>query len=104
MSMWLMVAGLVIALLTGLYIFWPYFEPEERRRAAFVGRDPKETLMDELAQLEYDFRSGKIRPEDYEQLRADLEARLLRLRAQGDQPEQEQEEVPQDARGDAGAA
>lgn len=79
MTVWLMVAGLVVALLMGLYIFWPFFEPEERRRASFVGRDPKEVLMAELAQLEYDFRSGKIRPEDYEQLRVDVEARLLKL-------------------------
>jgi len=90
MSVWLMVAGLAIALLVGMYIFWPYFEPERRRGTAFVGRDPKEALMAELAQLEYDFRSGKVRPEDYEQLRADLEGQLLKLQEQG----QEHEETP----------
>ena len=103
MSVWLMIAGLAIALLVGMYIFWPYFEPERRRGTAFVGRDPKEALMAELAQLEYDFRSGKVRPEDYEQLRADLEEQLLKLqgRAQehdekGQEGEQEGEEAPYD--------
>ncbi len=103
MTVWVVIAGLAIALLVGVYIFWPYFEPERRRQAVFVGRDPKETLMAELAQLEYDFRSGKIRPEDYEQLRMDLEAQLLKLQARGGQ--REREEAPRDARGegDAGA-
>lgn len=92
MSVWLLVAGLAIALLVGMYIFWPYFEPERRRGTAFVGRDPQEALMAELAQLEYDFRSGKVRPEDYEQLRADLEGQLLKLQEQGH--EHEHEETP----------
>ena len=96
MSVWLMIAGLAIALLVGMYIFWPYFEPERRRGTAFVGRDPKEALMAELAQLEYDFRSGKVRPEDYEQLRADLEEQLLKLQGQGHEKGQEGEEAPHD--------
>jgi cytochrome c-type biogenesis protein CcmI len=99
MTVWVMIAGLAVALLVGLYIFWPYFEPERRRQTSFVGRDPKEALMAELAQLEYDFRSGKLHPEDYEQLRMDLEAQLLKLQAQGSR----REEASRDAQGGAGA-
>lgn len=107
MTAWLMIAGLTVAGLVGAYIFWPYFEPgerPERRRddmKTSVGDDPEEALMSELAQLEYDFRSGKLRPDDYEGLRADLETRLLRLRTPDgrvvpDQPAHE--EAGEDAR------
>jgi hypothetical protein len=114
MTVWLMLAGLAIALLVGMYVFGPYFERSEkeedprsgrtyfelerRRGTTFVDRDPKEALMEELAQLEYDFRSGKLRPEDYEELGANLEERLLRLQSQSKTEGQGQE-----GRGDAGA-
>ncbi|GEM_PF-3847745 len=105
----LMIAGLAIALLVGIYVFGPYLGPGRepgagrRREGGFVGRPPRETLMEELAQLEYDFRSGKVRPEDYEPLRADLEERLLKLQGRtqghdekGQEGEQEGEEAPHD--------
>jgi len=78
------VLGLLIAAGVGAYIFLPYLlgwdkEVEERPPAA---EDSREELLRQLADLEYDFRAGKLAEEDYKRLRRELEARLMKLREQ----------------------
>ncbi|MFQ5794111.1 MAG: c-type cytochrome biogenesis protein CcmI [Candidatus Bipolaricaulia bacterium] len=76
--------GLLIAAAVGLYIFLPYFIGEEKQRE----EDPmdreirREELMRELADLEYDLQTGKLRQADYEALRADLENQLVQLKGE----------------------
>jgi hypothetical protein len=88
------VLGLLIAAGVGAYIFLPYLlgweeEAVERLPAA---EDPREELMVQLADLEYDFRAGKLVEEDYRRLRREIEARLMML-------ESDHEEVGGDANG-----
>lgn len=73
--------GLLIALVVGLYIFLPYFGEEHAQEAPRKISDDttREKLMTDLANLEYDFRSGKLDEAGYKQLRTSLEARLLEL-------------------------
>lgn len=73
------VLGLVIAAGVGAYIFVPYFFDwdKEDKGSYLVLEDSREALMTQLAELEYDFRSGKLLEADYKTLRLELELRLL---------------------------
>ncbi|MFQ6117012.1 MAG: hypothetical protein ACE5LQ_01960 [Candidatus Bipolaricaulia bacterium] len=81
------VLGLLIAAGVGAYIFLPYLLgwDEEAKERLPVVEDPREELLVQLADLEYDFRAGKLAEEDYKRLRREIEARLMR--------QQESEEV-----------
>lgn len=76
--------GLLIALAVGLYIFLPYFWEEQAQPAPqkVVGDEAREKLMTDLANLEYDFRSGKLDEAGYKLLRASLEAKLFEAGSQ----------------------
>lgn len=75
------VLGLLIAAGIGAYIFLPYLLgwDEETKGELLLTEDPREELMIQLADLEYDFRAGKLAEEDYRKLRREIEAQLLRL-------------------------
>ena len=76
------VLGLLIAAGVGAYIFLPYLLgwDEEGGERLPATEDPREELMVQLADLEYDFRAGKLAQEDYRRLRREIEARLMRLK------------------------
>jgi len=106
------VLGLLIAAGVGAYIFLPYllgWDEEERRRLP-AAEDPREELMVQLADLEYDFRAGKLAREDYRRLRREIEARLMRLKGghEGEEAHGEADRRPVpgaggDRQGDRGA-
>ena len=76
------VLGLLIAAGVGAYIFLPYllgWDKEVEARPPAV-EDSREELLGQLADLEYDFRAGKLAEEDYKRLRRELEARLMKLK------------------------
>lgn len=76
--------GLLIAVAVGFYIFAPYFWEEQAQRAPqkVASDEVREKLMVDLANLEYDFRSGKLDEASYKSLRASLEAQLLETMAE----------------------
>lgn len=88
--------GLLIALAVGAYIFLPYFwEEQTLPGGATSGDEMREKLMTDLANLEYDFRSGKLDEASYQQLRVSLEARLLEVGGTESKPSQIQYEETQ---------
>lgn len=77
--MFITVLGLGIAAAVGAYIFVPYLlewgrESEASFEVADVSHD---ALMADLADLEYDFRAGKLLEEDYRILRQEIELKLF---------------------------
>lgn len=98
------VLGLLVSAAVGTYIFLPYFlgwDEERSAREEFVTLgDKKEGLMAELADLEYDFRTGKLGEEDYKRLRANLEVRLVELEegeeSNGERPTGAKEHIQSD--------
>ncbi len=77
--------GLLIAFAVGIYIFLPYFWEGEQPQEAppkFDDDTGREKLMTDLANLEYDFRSGKLDEAGYKQLRTSLETRLSQLQGE----------------------
>lgn len=68
---------LCLLLFVGLlvYVFKPSreaFEPVEKSRLTFL-LERKDVIYENLRDLNFDYRSGKYPPEDYEGLRAGLE-------------------------------
>lgn len=77
--MFITVLGLVIAAGIFAYIFLPYLLDWEHEAEGYTSvEDTHGALMTQLADLEYDFRAGKLREEDYKLLRQELELELLR--------------------------
>ncbi len=85
--------GTLLILGVAAYLFVPYFLGWDRASAkpSTSPEDPREALLSNLADLVYDYKSGKISEEDYQRLRAELEAQLYAL-------EHPESEAPEDDR------
>jgi len=91
MLMFAPLIGLLLALAVGVYIFLPYFWEEAApvpQRASGDSDETREKLMTDLANLEYDFRSGKLDEASYKSLRASVEAQLLETGGQASAPQE----------------
>lgn|GEM_PF-3178373 len=73
--------GFILALGVGIYIFLPYlldWEVPSGPRKSSTG-ELREALMSQLADLEYDFRCGKIHEDEYLILRKEIEVTLIKI-------------------------
>ncbi len=77
------VSFLGILLIIGVagYIFVPYLLGSDSHRAKekTSKNDIKSSLLSSLADLVYDYKSGKISEEDYKKLRMEIEAKLYAI-------------------------
>jgi len=73
--------GTLLILGVAAYLFLPYLLGWDRasEKPSTKSEDPREALLSNLADLVYDYKSGKISEEDYQRLRAELEAKLYAL-------------------------
>jgi hypothetical protein len=71
--------GLLIAAAVGAYIFVPYLlDWDEQEGQEYAEEDLRDHFLTQLAELEYDFRAGKVGEADYRVLRRELEGRFPR--------------------------
>ncbi len=86
--------GTLLILGVAAYLFVPYilgWDRQAGKKSTKESEDPREVLLSNLADLVYDYKSGKISEEDYQRLRAELEAQLYAL-------EHPESEAPKDDR------
>lgn len=70
-----LVAAAVLTILVLAYIFWPERNPflqKPKTRLDFL-RERREVLMDNLRDLNFEYRAGKYPEHDYEQQRSSME-------------------------------
>ncbi|MCS6816505.1 MAG: hypothetical protein N0A16_06850 [Blastocatellia bacterium] len=73
----------ILALVTLLYIFFEEAPEVERRRDRWaVLMEKKEQLLDNLRDLRFEYRAGKLSEADYERARATLEAEIAAVLAE----------------------
>jgi hypothetical protein len=68
-------AGIVLLLLCGVYVFWPernpYIEADKTRVDSL--RERKESIYDNLRDLSFEYQAGKYPEQDYAEQRRILE-------------------------------
>jgi hypothetical protein len=87
-----MIAAACIALAAGClgYIFWPqrsYVARPQKSRLEYL-RERREVVYENLRDLNFENKAGKLSPEDFESLRASLEDEAATLLAEIDRLEQ----------------
>lgn len=74
------ILGILLIIGVAAYLFVPYFLGIENvQKEKTVNDDPKNALLSGLADLMYDYKSGKISEEDFKKLRMEIEAQLYAL-------------------------
>lgn len=82
-------ACLLLAAGTLVYVFYPQhglLRGREKSRLEFL-RERREVLYENLRDLSFENKAGKLSPQDYESLRADLEDEAAALLAEIDELE-----------------
>jgi len=87
-----LIAGCALALLSLAYIFWPERDPfvqADKTRVDYL-RERKESIYENLRDLNFEYLAGKYPEQDYNEQRAGLEdeaasviAEMERLQARG---------------------
>jgi hypothetical protein len=82
MDMFSLIVGIIIASGVWAYLFLPYLlsRGPGRDDGPEAEEDLREQLMVQLAELEYDFKTGKMTREDYELLRRQTESVLFDMK------------------------
>jgi membrane protease subunit (stomatin/prohibitin family) len=85
------IIGVVLAMLTGLFIAYPFLQ-KRQRQVSFADNHRAEELEARKAQIyaaikdiDFDFQMGKLSKEDYEQLRSEYKVQAVGLLKQLDQ-------------------
>ena len=76
-----LIAGILLALASGLYVFWPensFASQRQKTRLDYL-LERKEQLYENLRDLNFEYRAGKYPEEDYNAQRAVLETEAAQL-------------------------
>ena len=76
-----LLAGLALALLCFVFIFWPDKKPfvqADKTRVDYL-QERKETIYDNLRDLSFEYQAGKYPEQDYAEQRAGLEDEAARV-------------------------
>jgi len=89
------ILGILLIIGVAAYLFVPYFLGIDnvQKEKPIKNDDPKSSLLSSLADLMYDYKSGKISEEDFKKLRMEIEAQLYAL----EHPESDEQKEIKDA-------
>lgn len=88
------ILGILLIIGVAAYLFLPYFLGIDNiQKEKNINDDPKNALLSSLADLMYDYKSGKISEEDFKRLRMEIEAQLYAL----EHPESDEQKDLNDA-------
>ena len=76
-----LIAGILLALAAGLYVFWPensFADQHQKTRLDYL-LERKDQLYENLRDLNFEYRAGKYPDEDYVAQRAMLENEAAQL-------------------------
>jgi hypothetical protein len=81
-----LIAGILLALASGVYVFWPensFASQRQKTRLDYL-LERKEQLYENLRDLNFEYRAGKYPDEDYSAQRSVLENEAAQLLAEID--------------------